>query len=197
MKRTVDNGAGRLVWLVAFGVLSTACSSTPSDVAVVGDSITVLIEDRLSSGAYNQWDVAATIGATVEQMRPGAKELVSGQHDEAIINLGTNDALEGVPRRTTIANLEAMIDSFSGVDCIHLVTVGTELPASGVNAPAAAAEINDWLRRTADERDNVAIIDWQAEIAAEGGLLRPDRIHPTERGRTRLVEMMRDAVGSC
>ena len=187
------------VWLVAVSLLGLSCSSTPSEVAVVGDSITVLIEDRLSSGADNRWDVAATIGATAQQMRPGAEELASGRHDQVIINLGTNDALDGVPRRTTVAQLDAMLSGFSGVDCIHLVTVGTQLPASGVDAPAAAAAINEWIRRTAEERDGVDVIDWQGEISGDraGELLRPDRIHPNERGRTRLVRMMRDAVASC
>jgi lysophospholipase L1-like esterase len=188
-----------LVVVAAVSLIATSCSSTPSDVAAVGDSITVQVQDQLTSGDESRWDVAATIGATAEQMRPGAAELAAGGHDQAVINLGTNDALEGVPRNTTVANLEAMLDGFSGVDCTHLVTVSTELPESGTDAPAAAAAINEWLRRTADERDGVEIIDWQAEVAAPGGdeLLRPDRIHPNEQGRERLVEMMRDAVGAC
>ncbi|MFN7149131.1 MAG: hypothetical protein ACK4V6_06590, partial [Microthrixaceae bacterium] len=68
--------------------------------------------------------------------------------------------------------------------------------SSGVDAPTAAAEINDWMRRTAVRGDN-DIINWAAAAEDGGRLLRPDRIHPNDRGRTHLVQMMRDAVGSC
>lgn len=185
------------LWLLgALALLAAACSSSPQDVAVVGDSITVLVGDRLGS-VEHRWDVEATIGATAQQMRPAAQQLASSPHDQAIVNLGTNDALGGVALDTTTTNLRAIIDGFDDVDCVHLVTITTQLPPSGTDAGRAAAEINDWLRATADGSDRVRLIDWDAEVAGSADLLRPDGIHPNDRGRARLVDLMADAVSSC
>jgi lysophospholipase L1-like esterase len=183
------------LWLLgALALLAAACSSSPQDVAVVGDSITVLVEDRLGR-VDHRWDVEATIGATAQQMRPAAQE--SSPHEQAVVNLGTNDALGGVALNTTTANLQAIIDGFDDVDCVHLVTINTQMPPSGTDAGRAAAEINDWLRATADGSDRVRLIAWDAELSKSDDLLRPDGIHPNDRGRARLVDLMADSVSSC
>lgn len=180
-------------------LLAVGCSPS-REVAIVGDSITVLITDQLDTESDTTWDVRAVIGATAEQMRPGADELAATRHDQAAVNLGTNDALTGVPRDTTVANLQAIVDGFDGSDCIHLVTISTRLPtADQPDAQQSAAAINDWIRSTAESDDAVRIVDWDAEVTGPDGasLLQDDGIHPNEQGRTRLVEMLDSSVADC
>jgi lysophospholipase L1-like esterase len=189
------------VAVVVLAALGSGCSGSSPDVAVVGDSITVLLQDRLSSGSDGEaWNVAATNGATAADMQPAAAQLASAPHDQAVIDLGTNDALRQVPTAETLGVLGAMLDAFGDADCIHLVTVTTRLPPSGEPpAPQSAQLINDWIRATADERDEVHVIDWDQETAAAGGeqLLESDLIHPNAQGQEQLEAMIRDAVSDC
>ncbi len=178
--------------------VSAACSSTPKNVAVVGDSITFMTKDQLAAGSDDQWDVAAMPGATAEQMQGSAAELATRPHDQAIVNLGTNDALRGVPLETTTASLQAIVDAFAGVECVHLVTITEQLPDEDRPAPQAAAAINEWIRQLDDQRDDVHVIDWQAETEGDGvELLEADHVHPNAEGSERLVGMVRDAAGGC
>jgi hypothetical protein len=187
----------RLLGLLAALVpLVPACSSSPQDVAVVGDSITVLVEDRLQR-TDQRWDIEATVGATAQQMRPAAAQLASTEQDQAVVNLGTNDALLGVPTSTTTEHLQAIVGGFADAECVHLVTISTSLPASGVAAGSAAQRLNEWMRSGAEGDERIHLVDWDAEVARSGDLLRPDGIHPNERGRARLVDLMVEAATSC
>ena len=185
---------------LAAGVAATciACSGGGGPVAVVGDSITYQTRDHLDEDV--QWDVAASIGATSAQMLPEAQRLAGAVPSQAIINLGTNDALQQVPAAETEATLEAIVGAFDDGRCVHLVTIGTQLPDSGdPPAGSTARELNDWMRRFADDHDDVQIIDWDQEVSAEAGseLLLDDMIHPNNPGRERLAEMMAEAVDGC
>jgi lysophospholipase L1-like esterase len=182
--------------LASLVLLVSACSSAPQDVAVVGDSITVLVEDRLQR-TDQRWAVEATVGATAQQMRPAAERLASTEQDQAVVNLGTNDALLGVATSTTTQQLQAIVDGFADADCVHLVTINTSLPASGVAAGSAAQRLNEWMRSVAEGDERIRLVDWDAEVARSGDLLRPDGIHPNERGRARLVDLMGEAASSC
>lgn len=75
-------------------------------------------------------------------MGPPGDHRSEGWTDEA----RSEQCNEGVPVEQTIAELSAIVDAFSASRCVHLVTVGTQLPPSGVDAPAAAAAVNDWIR---------------------------------------------------
>ena len=185
---------------LAAGVAATciACSGGGGPVAVVGDSITYQTRDHLDEDV--QWDVAASIGATSAQMLPEAQRLAGAVPSQAIINLGTNDALQQVPAAETEATLEAIVGAFDDGRCVHLVTIGTHLPDSGdPPAGSTAWELNDWMRRFADDHDDVHVIDWDREVSAEAGseLLLDDMIHPNNPGRERLAEMMAEAVDGC
>jgi lysophospholipase L1-like esterase len=178
------------------GVALSACSGDTGTVAVVGDSITVQTKEHLDPDI--DWNVAASIGATSAQMVPEAQRLAGEGPSQAVINLGTNDALQQVPVQDTEATLESIVGAFDDSRCVHLVTLGTQLPDSG-QPPASqlAGQLNDWMRRFADEHDNVSIIDWDEELAGEDELLLDDHIHPNVPGRERLAAMMADAVEGC
>lgn len=182
--------------VLVVGVVSSACSGGTGTVAVVGDSITFQTKEHLDPEV--NWDVAASIGATSAQMLPEAQRLAGEGPSQAVINLGTNDALQQIPVQDTEATLESIVGAFDDSRCVHLVTLGTQLPASG-EPPASelAGQLNDWMRRFADERDNVSVIDWDEELAGEDQLLLDDHIHPNVPGRERLAAMMADAVESC
>jgi lysophospholipase L1-like esterase len=182
--------------LLVLGVAATACSGDTGTVAVVGDSITFQTKEHLDPDL--QWDVAASIGATSAQMVPEAQRLAGEGPSQAVVNLGTNDALQQVPVQDTEATLESIVGAFDDSRCVHLVTLGTQLPDSG-EPPASelAGQLNDWMRRFAEEHDNVSIIDWDEELAGGDELLLDDHIHPNVPGRERLAAMMADAVEGC
>lgn len=56
------------------------------------------------------------------------------------------------------------------------------------------AEVNDVVRRFAEEYGNVTLLDWQA-IAEEPGVLSGDRLHPSELGRNVLAQAVAAVLG--
>ena len=56
------------------------------------------------------------------------------------------------------------------------------------------AEVNDVVRRLAEEYTNVSLLDWRA-IAEEPGVLSGDRLHPTDLGREVLAQAVSTALG--
>lgn len=56
------------------------------------------------------------------------------------------------------------------------------------------ADVNEVVRRLAEEYDNVILVDWQA-IAEEPGVLSGDRLHPTDLGRAVLAQAVAGALG--
>lgn len=56
------------------------------------------------------------------------------------------------------------------------------------------ADVNEVVRRLAEERTNVTLLDWQA-IAEEPGVLSGDRLHPTDLGRAVLAQAVAGVLG--
>lgn len=189
-----------LVAAAAMAASMSACALLRGDpVAMVGDSITVLIGDDLDGGVAD-WKVEAVIGATAAEMVPAGEGLASDSPTQAVLNLGTNDALTQVPAQDAVAALDTLVGAFDGTDCTHLVTLSTVLPDEGSPpAPQTATAINEWIRARADADDRLRIVDWNARLVGEGGaeLLEDDRIHPNETGQAELAAMIEQSVGSC
>ena len=57
------------------------------------------------------------------------------------------------------------------------------------------AEVNEVVRRQADARDNVTLVDWEA-VARTPGVLSSDRLHPSAAGEQVLVDLTADALGA-
>lgn len=188
-----------MVLLVALG----ACTSRSVDVALVGDSIGNQVAPLLQDDSDHRWTFAVQDGRRAVGMVEEAEVVAGSAITEAVVELGTNDVLQQVPVPETTAALGRIVDALAGggARCIHLVTVSTLLPTFGRQPAAddAAQQLNDWMRRTADERDDVALVDWDGELRDAGGtdLLESDRIHPNAEGTALLRELLDAAPGSC
>jgi lysophospholipase L1-like esterase len=186
-------------------VVSTAaiaCGSTePQRVALVGDSITNIVGPQLQAEGRHDWQVEATDGVTAPEMVERAQLLAATAPEQVVVNLGTNDALQQKSVDEAIAAIGAMVDAFGSARCVHLVTISTRLPSFGQTPPApeTAERINDWIRATADEREQVRVVAWDEEVGDDDGLelLKADRIHPDEQGQERLRKLIERAVSGC
>lgn len=205
MKRT-GSGAFAVAVVLAALVAATPMSSCSlirgPRVTVVGDSISRQAREDLES-RHGDWRVVAEDARTAVSMQAEAHLVAGTRPEHIVVELGTNDALQGLPAEDTIAALGSIVDeAASAADCVHLVTVSTMLPSFGREpaAPDTAARLNDWMRAVDGEREGVTVVEWDRALASRGGeaLLVGDRIHPNDAGRELLVELVADSVtGGC
>src|SRR4051794_5044106 len=92
--------ASRLaVPLVILALVGAACGSPSGPkVGIIGDSITDLSQSALHGALDPRYDVelVGKFGARADEVVPEAKVIAASHPREAIINLGTNDALQRV-----------------------------------------------------------------------------------------------------
>ena len=71
-----------------------------ANTAIVGDSITVLIQDELHHrlGTRYNADVRARSGARIDEMLEPLRAALRNNPRDVVVNLGTNDALEAATR---------------------------------------------------------------------------------------------------
>ena len=192
--------------LAAVAVLATACAGAAGgSVAIIGDSITSLDAQDAQRQLGDRFDVevSATFGATVAEMLPAATSIASRDHDQVIINLGTNDVLRGIPTGTSMDALRRMIGLFPSARCIHLTNVNTHMvdrdgaPANRAEAEAFDAALDELAR--SDPR--LSVVDWDAAVGrsiADGGApLTKDSVHPTTEGNAVLNSLYRAALEAC
>lgn len=179
-----------------------AASVAGNRLLMIGDSITASTTERyggemctaLSLAGWSV-DIAAEVGRHIEYAEQVLNERLDPDQgldlDAVVINLGTNfrgDLGEYQER------LERIVDGL-GDRQVVLVTV-TEFNDDrvGVNSLIVDALIG---------RPNVRVVDWAGVTRAEPAALQSDRIHLSNYGRTRLVELLAeelgqiDAVGEC
>ena len=173
-------------------------------VAVVGDSITSIGEQQLKISAGNDFVIESRseFGATVEAQMPEATELAATDPKQVIINLGTNDALLGVPLDQTMASLKTMVGLFPDAECIHFVTVNEDLDQAGNRPTEEVAAFNEALLKMAAELDRGEVVRWD-EIA-HGSLresrpqgLTTDGVHPDPAGQRELADAEVHALQRC
>lgn len=175
-------------------------------VALVGDSIFAMSKSALSDKLRSDWDVRteATPGiTTVGQVGP-AEQLATRRPaaDQLVVELGTNDLVQGVPSGDSQAALDQIIAAYPQASCVHLVTV-TERKRSGADAPVwtEAVAYNQALKARAGVDPRVRVVDWAAAVDAqdgpEGNPLLVDAVHPDADGRGVLAGLVHDSVQSC
>lgn len=175
------------------------------DVALVGDSITELSEPRLRAdlGDTYRLRIRARGGYRVDQLEPYAVEVASTRPEQVIVNVGTNDVLQGWPTASSVTALTRLLDGFRGARCVAVVTVNEQLadPADAATRDRAVA-YNAELRRLAAAR-GLTVVDWAGAVdaaAAEGPggeALTVDRVHPSEAGQRVLARLYRDTLDRC
>lgn len=161
---------------------------------MIGDSITASTTERyggemctaLSSAGWSV-DIAAEVGKHIEYAEEVLDDRLDPDQgldvDAVVINLGTNfrGDLGQYQER-----LERIVDGL-GDRQVVLVTV-TEFSDDrvGVNSLIVDALIG---------RPNVRAVDWAGVTRAEPAALQSDRIHLSNYGRTRLVEVLAEELG--
>lgn len=191
-------GVGWLAW--------TQLRPDDGDVAVIGDSISVLLgadEDLALAGRATR--VHAESGARVAEMSDAAADVADRGTRDVVVNLGTNDVLQGRPPDQVVADLAALTDVVDAGSCVHVVTISEHMVSTDhpdVNQRAAA--VNDGIRRLAEQRD-YQLIDWSAIVGAHLDESDPqfpptvDSVHPSESGQALLTSAieasLRDGCG--
>ena len=188
-----------LLALVTLGL--AGCGRSGTDVAVVGDSISVQLTPYLTEAAEGDFSIgiAAVSGATVGEMVDDAATLADSSPSILIVNLGSNDVIRGVPPEQSAADLERLLDQFTGVRCLVVVRVNENmfsyeegyLTERAVATNAALAEVA--------ARRGAVVIDWNAILDAERATpgtpdMLLDTIHVTGYGAEVLTTAYLDAV---
>jgi hypothetical protein len=176
------------------------------DVIILGDSITEQSARALRDSLSNEFRlrIRGRGGYRVEDMEPYAIESATTRPEQVVINLATNDVLQQWPIQRTIEAYERLLEDYSAVRCVHVVTI-TEMitpPADDTEINLRAVLLNLTLHKLAATK-NLKIIDWTKLMHTEEsqgwprGALTSDGIHPNSYGRQKLVQMYKDALRSC
>jgi hypothetical protein len=168
-----------------------------ASVAVVGDSITVLVRDDLRRELSPRYraDVRAQNGKRIDEMLVPLRGALQAKPRDAVVNLGTNDALQAVTHPSWHAGFSSMVRALEPVKCAVLVNISTALP-HGPRTNKVAGDINAAIGRAVAEHPNMHVIDWDARVRGAGGaaLVEEDRIHPSARGQVALATEIRQAL---
>jgi lysophospholipase L1-like esterase len=159
-------------------------------VTIAGDSITELSRPALLAALTDRYRVRidAFSGHTIAQVTPALVSQVASGPDVAIVNLGTNDMDQENPNWEPA--LDRMLATVAPVPCVELVTI-----YDGRHSPAGAnigTEINSRFAGVAS--GSVHLVDWNAAVHRDPGLIGTDGIHPVLEGQRWLARALRDAI---
>jgi GDSL-like Lipase/Acylhydrolase family len=169
-KPTVVGGAG-----------AAAVSTGAIDVAVVGDSLTVGIQDTLPRDARDRGftvQIDAKKGREIPEGVKVIEKLVPGK-DMVVIALGTNDARGSLDAKAASLLIEQALDA-----------VGTTLPVLWVNvyrdpkteAGRAAQRFNAALEAERATHPNLTVADWATAMNGNTKIMSSDGIHLSDDG---------------
>jgi lysophospholipase L1-like esterase len=174
---------------------TTTLAPLGTNVAVVGDSLTLGMEDPLRAEAKRfgfMTKMDAVQGRDIDGSMPAIRRLAPGR-DLVVLALGTNDARKGL----TTADATSRIDE-------ALNAVGENVPVLWVNvyrgdskATMAAADVFDEaLALEAFNHPNLIVLDWNSFIEDHVGLVGPDHIHLTSSGYDVRAAWLADAIAN-
>ncbi|WP_288409455.1 arylesterase [uncultured Herbaspirillum sp.] len=189
----------RLLLGLALVLAATSAYSAPKNLLVLGDSLsaeyglqrgsgwTTLLQQRLQQDKSGFQVVNASIsGDTTIGGRNRLPALMT-QHKPAVlvIELGANDALRGLPLKTSQDNLQAMID-LAREQKAKVLLVGMQIPPNyGPDYTRRFAAMYQELAKA----NKVALVPFFFEgIAADLSQFQADRIHPNEQAQPRLLD---------
>ena len=194
---------GLLSVVIASARAGAACGTSGPKVALIGDSITGLSRERLSAGLGDEYtvEVMGKFGARSDEIIAEVKVIAASHPSAAVINIGTNDALQRVPAEQTKASVQEILDLLDDVGCRYLVEINngiTDLLTGDSRADEARA-INAELDALARENPGVKVVEWNAAIAEHGGVsaVMYDTVHLSEKGQSLLAETYQEALSNC
>ncbi|MCP1572279.1 acyl-CoA thioesterase-1 [Herbaspirillum rubrisubalbicans] len=195
----LGKGLLRLLLGLALVLAATSAYSAPKNLLVLGDSLsaeyglqrgsgwTTLLQQRLQQDKSGFQVVNASIsGDTTIGGRNRLPALMT-QHKPAVlvIELGANDALRGLPLKTSQDNLQAMID-LAREQKAKVLLVGMQIPPNyGPDYTRRFAAMYQDLAKA----NKLALVPFFFEgIAADLSQFQADRIHPNEQAQPRLLD---------
>jgi hypothetical protein len=182
---------GALLLLSGCWVTESEYSGTEGSpkVAVMGDSLIFQSMSQLHTelDPTYQTMLAGNVGFEISWMQNIALTYGATDPEVMVLDAGTNDISHGIPTEQSVVWLDHVLANFSN-SCIVLTTIGEQI--SPDVAPTQA--LNAAIVERADQ-----LVDWNAAVMADPGLVGPDHIHATGRGYDVLVEMVDAAVGRC
>lgn len=143
----------------------------PTRVLVIGDSVLLGAAQAIPGACTNcevVVDAAESRSTLTSVQQAGANE---GAFDVVVALLGHNDA--GNPA-VAHAGFEELFDRYALVPRIVVLTLHEVRPGY--------AELNGFLRESAEQRPNVAVADWHAEVEAHPDATVSDGLHLTGAG---------------
>lgn len=199
-------------WFVAVGIILAAAligwlligpSRKGDTVEILGDSITdvssEVLRARLSDYTLN---IQAMGGLRTDQLQASADQGARSMPKQVIINLGTNDLLQGRGVDQFKASLGKMIDTFSSADCVHVVTLNTHMITADGSNEAVLQSANHAIDELIAAHSNVDKIDWNKIVEASDDqtgkeTITVDSIHPNLKGQLLLAHAYADALKNC
>jgi lysophospholipase L1-like esterase len=123
------------------------------------------------SGTYDETIIAEN-GQRVAEMTPRLQQAIDDDAPAAVIvNLGTNDAVQGRSSARAVSDFERLVETTAEVPCVVLTTLSTTLDASFENS--VATELNARIRKLrANDPNRYQVVDWDAAVSAPGGAAR-------------------------
>lgn len=155
-------------------------SSSSGKITFIGDSITVGVQDKLSS-TFPGSNVSATVG---DSIAAATSKLPSEIHDTVVVNLGTNDNFDEGAAENLVGRLKGKkiywVNNFS----------------KGGNADYEI--INQKLSAFASKHSEVSVLDWKSYAEKNGGrsLYAGDGIHPNAQGQEAYVKFLQEAIAN-
>ncbi len=192
---------------LGFSALVTSCSVAGDRVGVLGDSITSLDTGDLEAqlGDQFRFTISGNFGKTAEEVTPQAEVMARLTYDQVIIDLGTNDVLEGL-LATTCRRHDRFAGEVVRFRPVHPCGDGERThgqPAHRALHIEGARQFNDALRAYAQGQDRVDVIDWNAAASDHlnnsdppTSTLTTDSIHPTSEGNRVLNDLYASASGT-
>jgi hypothetical protein len=179
-------------------------SASKPSVVFVGDSITVLATPAIHQLLDPKYDVEilAVIGIRINKSLPTLESALKFRPDAVVVNLGTNDALEGGVDSDWLSSWNKLIRITRNTPCVVLTTVNTA--ADALSHRPIATKINADIRALAAQNPKkYKVADWNRflsrHVSNQRTYLRaePILIHPTPEGAVKLSALDQSALAKC
>jgi hypothetical protein len=180
----------------------SADDGTKPRALILGDSITDHGQRELNDtiGPLYALSIDGQDNFRIDDQLPVAERWATRPFQQVVINLGTNDAVQGWPLDQSSANLTKLVGMFPNAECIHLTTINEHLKGRSPEAGPSAAALNDQIRAMAAADPRIDVVDWNALVEtkmAQGVDLTSDGVHPTRDGGQLLINAYEKSMESC
>ena len=150
-------------------------------ITFIGDSITVGVQEKLSS-TFSGSNVSATVG---DSIAAATSKLPNTIHDTVVINLGTNDNFDENAAEALIGKLKGKkiywVNNFSKNQNVDYNVVNQKLSAF------------------TSRHNEVKILDWKSYVEKNGGrdkLYAADGVHHSTEGQEAYIKFLKDEIAN-